>query len=506
MKKFILLMGMLILMVFGLCLGDYDTAISYYARGINTEEALAMFQASQDMPLADLKIGECYFRLGQFDKAIPLLEDYLNNGPFVDDGALSFDDIVRITKHKVAHSYRMLGQLDKAKPWFKDFVINYPNDPLHENALESLTMCMVMGQDKYDKEELLALCDQFIQAYPNSDLMPWVTLRKAEVHEQMGDHENAQFYYDETVYLYPESLAAGEVLQRDVIKYFLNGKFAVVNDYLNTLSLDNGDNLFNYAYMKEVMHRSGYLPDSSIVDYISVYATYVENYPHHGSLGYAASKLYLDAYQKKDWINVIKYGSILLSTFDVGKEPLDLCYKLGEAYENTQQLQEALGMYQLFVLKASKLDARLEDVKAKIAILSPSNIISDTALRRIKGGCIRKKCKIIEGYVFGCSKVGDCDLGECEGQMCGGEYPACAFCHAGCSCKNCQQDCSGVTVSACNHNLSYDCDSANNPCMCGLRYCACITFGSSDHCDIGLSSVDVLCSDGDGSIQGCSWR
>ena len=152
-------------------LGDYDKALSDYAQGINTEEALVVFQAFQDMPLAGLKTGECYYRLGQFAKAIPLLEEYLEGGPFISDGDLTSDDIVKNTRHKVAHAYRMLGQLDIAKPLFESFVNDYPNDNLHENALEALTMCIIMSQTNYDKQELLDLCNQFTQRYPNSDLV-----------------------------------------------------------------------------------------------------------------------------------------------------------------------------------------------------------------------------------------------------------------------------------------------------------------------------------------------
>ena len=310
----------------------------------------------------------------------------------------------------------------------------------------------------------------------------------------------------EKIYLYPNSLAAAEVVKKDMFRYLDKGEYAAVENYLTNLPLDSAEAYYHYAHVRELLHNEGVTSD-----YLQACADSVAAYPDHKRAKYAASLVFDDTCKREDWAKAIESGVIFLETYKEGQEPLELCLRLADIYESTQQLDKALSMLQLFILNANKFDTRLETIKARATLLSPSGKATDYVLKRLVAGTWQDgKCHYDTGVHLGCFAAGTCKTGDCaHGAMCSGQYP-CSDCYEACVCENCEPGCDPPpTGSYMCQFCDEDC-TKNWGCSCIRQRCNCTYFPElgNDYCSTipgGVKSCRDEAYEG-AHTHTCCWR
>ena len=294
------------------------------------------------------------------------------------------------------------------------------------------------------------------------------------MYELLGDAKSAEFYYDEVVYLYPATPVASEVVSQDIHKYLLKGEITSVLASLDELPLVSGDAYYTYGTVKESL--ATILDDvSSKGEAMEAYRELVEFYPNHSKVRYAAFRLSEEARKNEDWVSAAKYGETLLSTYPAGEETAKIVYDLGTAYSNIGDYYKALGMYQIFILKADRYDTRIAKVKSKISliqknyILSQEDIISDEVLKRIIGECGGgNSCAYRKSSFLSCTTNYGAHDPACGSMTClERSYEDC-YCIYECICTNCRADCSNTAINP------PPCIVCPGPCA-GVTGCTCAT-------------------------------
>lgn len=501
MKKIIVLMVLLLFSCF--CSGNYETANDLF-QAKNYNEAIPLLKQfieenPEDVSVqpAILQLAGCYRKTGQHTLAIPLFMQFMEDYP-------TYENIDPVGL-RLAGCYRKTKQYDLAIPLLEKFIEENPDharidentikladcrrlmkkygsatilynkvltkDPEHEGV--DTTLVKLSGCYYYTGQnaKMLETCDKYLSTYSSQNHTPMMTQRKAEALQGLGDEAEAQHYFDEVVYLYPNSKAANEIVQKDIAGYLQSGNYDAVLACLLPLSFEKAESCYLYATTVEDLIRKNILGEDT--EYLSFYRRMVDEFPEHRGSVYAAKRL-LDESINTDINGVIKYGTFLLDK----QESLYLYSLLADAYEKTFQIQKAVGMLQLYILKAHPSHPDLPSIMEKLSIINPTGMVSDMALRRLTGGCLWVYCvPVYEGMNFSCMKndsVYNCNVVCRTGQGCSSE--PCGECNFGCFCRNCDRYCSGPPNS-------------EKPCYDRMKACAQQTHCS---CDVYMCSCEPI--------------
>jgi tetratricopeptide (TPR) repeat protein len=305
---------------------EYKEVIQYGKPLINKKEIREREQVTQ-------LIGQSYFELGQYRKALPLLEKYVSGTPKVTKEAL----------YQLGYTQYKTGKYKEAIKNFKQ--LNGEKNPLGQNALYNMADCLLKTNDKpaarqafqkasqmkfdlelqedalinyaklsyelgFDSEAITAL-----QSIPSTsdynneaqNLMAKVflntrdydkaleTLRKMkktaktvkmkETHQKVAYFRGVQLYnnlkYDQSIKLFDESLAQGVNMETKALAYFWKGE----------------------AFFKKKKF------DTSIDEYskfVTIEKT-VQRLPDNSSLGVAYYGMGYSYIKKNDYPNASKY-------------------------------------------------------------------------------------------------------------------------------------------------------------------------------------------------------
>jgi len=207
----------------------YKNQVGYYISTINynnndKEKALTYLEKklseggqTHEMEMRQLT-GHAYFEKGDYEKAIPHLEAYINRS----------DRVKREDLYELSFSYYQTGQLQKAIEGFKQ--LSGKEDSLSQNAMYLLGDAYLKTGDKSNARNAFLFCS----LNSSNEVQKEISLfNYAKLSYELGYHDVALNEFRKFLDAYPSSTYAGEA--RDL----LVGVFANTSNYREAMDLLN---------------------------------------------------------------------------------------------------------------------------------------------------------------------------------------------------------------------------------------------------------------------------
>ena len=203
---------------------DYKNAITIYKEALKESNKLAVKTEHIDKEfttLANLKIAQCYYELGEKTSDVRHYQSALTH---IKKVVLD----TQVIKHKEELSYLWaenlykIDDLDQAKSKFSWFIANFPNShwvPKAERRIAEMTpppeVKSIPNPDPIPKTILTTASDlkqegkvhdayqlytDLITQYPDSEYVTYAYELRAEIHLDAKDHVNARANYEEAIY------------------------------------------------------------------------------------------------------------------------------------------------------------------------------------------------------------------------------------------------------------------------------------------------------------------
>ena len=127
------------------------------------------------------------------DKAVEIFQAIADDGPFSQYGELA--------QYKLGLAHLALDEYEQAVSAFEQLIEHHPNSVLVDDARFQLAQASLQGTfkpeyDQHPTDQALEQLDEFVSAYPNSELAPEAVERVKVLRERRAQHEFlvAQFY------------------------------------------------------------------------------------------------------------------------------------------------------------------------------------------------------------------------------------------------------------------------------------------------------------------------
>lgn len=205
----------------------YKNQVGYYISTINynnndkekalnyLEQKLSEGGQTHEMEMRQLT-GHAYFERGEYQKAIPHLEAYINRS----------DKVKREDLYELSFSYYQTGQLPKAIEGFKQ--LSGREDSLSQNAMYLLGDAYLKTGDKNNARNAFLFCS----LNSSNEVQKEISLfNYAKLSYELGHHDVALNEFQKFLDAYPASIYAGEA--RDL----LVGVFANTSNYREAMEL-----------------------------------------------------------------------------------------------------------------------------------------------------------------------------------------------------------------------------------------------------------------------------
>ena len=269
-------------------LGDYNQAGGHFNEFIE--------QGSRDDLVNDsyLRLGDSYFALSNYFKAIPAYEEVIEaNGNDVDYAQL-----------QIAFCQGFMGENEKKVASLEEFTRQNLKSPLRDDAFYELGNTFVKMNEA---DKALDAYDKVIQNYGMSSLVPKALLKQGLVHFNRDENEEALKKYREVVSRYPGTEESKEAVSNAKQIYMDLGR---VDEY--------------EAFISKV-------------DFVNVGDDEIEN-----AMYASAEQFYLTNNLDKAVESFNKY----LQRFPGGSNSLTATFYLAEAYRRSGRLPESIPHYQ----------------------------------------------------------------------------------------------------------------------------------------------------------------
>ncbi|GJQ61904.1 MAG: hypothetical protein SCALA702_09570 [Melioribacteraceae bacterium] len=203
-------------------IGDYTSAVTYY------DELLAYYRESPLIPEAQFRIGISYFKLKEYDNAVLELSDPL---------------IISLPQKKqaeaqfiLANSFFRLKDYENASKIYSEILTNYPQNEENNDIWFGLAWVnFQLGE--YDKA--YEIFDKLSNS-KDPEIAAKAFFRAGEAKRYSGDTEFALGIYEEFLQKYPDSELVPTVRFKIGVIYYNKGEISVAERYLIT-SLKDGD-------------------------------------------------------------------------------------------------------------------------------------------------------------------------------------------------------------------------------------------------------------------------
>ncbi|MCP4883429.1 MAG: tetratricopeptide repeat protein [Flavobacteriales bacterium] len=273
----------------------------YSQAGGHFNEYIAI--ASDEKLLIDsyLRLGDCFFALSSYFKAIPAYQKVIDNN----------DLDVDYAQLQIAFCYGYMGETDKKIKTLNDFIEIHLKSTLRDDAFYELGNSYVKVNET---EKAMAAYDEIVKNYSKSSLVSKSLLKQGLVYFN-ADHSNqALEKYKTVVARYPGTDEATEAIANAKQIYVQQGR---VDEYERFVS-----NL----------------------DFVNITDEEIEN-----TMFASAEQFYLTGNLEKAIESLKKY----LERFPNGSNALHLNFFLADSYNRTDQKEKAIPYYQ-FILNKDK--------------------------------------------------------------------------------------------------------------------------------------------------------
>ena len=311
----------------------YYIAQIYYFQG-NKEEALRYGEnALKESDVSyrkdlNLLIGQIYFEKKQFQKALPLLEAYVN----------SSDKVSKEVMYELSYCYYDANQVDKAIEGFKQ--LSNEKDSLGQNSMYLLGDLYLRTNQKVNARNAFQY-----SADNNSNRLQQEISRfnYAKLSYELGYQDVALNSMNKFLDLYPTSVYANEA------KEILINLLANTNSYADALamyqSFDKPTPTMQRIYPKILFGRATELINDQQLNEADDLLTKIINDPNAGAvLPFANFWKGEIAYRLSRYDDAIKYMNAYLQSGGIQGEanPTDAKYVLGYSYLQTENYAKAL--------------------------------------------------------------------------------------------------------------------------------------------------------------------
>jgi len=285
----------------------YHMAYTYFQKkdysqaGGHFNEYIAI--ASDEKLLIDsyLRLGDCFFALSSYFKAIPAYQKVIDNN----------DLDVDYAQLQIAFCYGYMGETDKKIKTLNDFIEVHLKSTLRDDAFYELGNSYV----KVNKtEKAMAAYDEIVNNYSKSSLVSKSLLKQGLVYFNADQSNQALEKYKTVVARYPGTDEATEAIANAKQIYVQQGR---VDEYERFVS-----NL----------------------DFVNITDEEIEN-----TMFASAEQFYLTGNLEKAIESLKKY----LERFPNGSNALHLNFFLADSYNRTDQKEKAIPYYQ-FILGKDK--------------------------------------------------------------------------------------------------------------------------------------------------------
>jgi len=276
-------------------LKDYNQAGGYFNEFIEI--------ASDEKLLNDsyLRLGDCFFALSSYFKAIPAYSKVIENN----------DLDVDYAQLQIAFCYGYMGETDKKIDALNDFIEVHLKSTLRDDAFYELGNSYV----KLNKtDQAMTAYDEVVSNYSMSSLVSKSLLKQGLVYFNADQSDQALDKYKTVVAKYPGTDEATEAIANAKQIYVQQGRVDEYERFINNL------------------------------DFVNITDEEIEN-----TMFASAEQFYLTGNLEKAIESLKKY----LERFPNGSNALHLNFFLADSYNRTDQKQKAIPYYQ-FILNKDK--------------------------------------------------------------------------------------------------------------------------------------------------------
>ncbi len=279
-------------------LKDYNKAGGYF------NEFLDIKPVNNDLVIdSHMRLGDCYFALSNYYKAIPPYQKVIDSNEIDVDYA----------QLQIALCYGFMGEIDKKITALQNFIETNLKSTLRDDAFYELGNSYVR---KNESDNALRSYDQVITNYRMSSFVPKSMLKQGLVYYNSDQNEKALNKYKAVVNNYPGTDEAKEAIANAKQIYIDLGRVDEYEAFINN------------------------------VDFVSITDEELDN-----TMFASAEQFYLTNQYKKSIEAFQKY----IERFPNGANALTSNFYLAEAYDNNEQTQKAIPYYN-FVLDREKND------------------------------------------------------------------------------------------------------------------------------------------------------
>lgn len=160
---------------------DYQKALLFY------QQALAVGPLPAERAEIELRVGECYQQLGQYDQAIAQYEAFIKANP---KSELDIE-----ARYRLGWCQLQAGRLAQARRVWEDFLDKYVGHASPRIAEASYQLSLTYGiPNPPTREDLslgIAALESFVEKFPAHKLASEALLRIAQTYSSAGRHEDA---------------------------------------------------------------------------------------------------------------------------------------------------------------------------------------------------------------------------------------------------------------------------------------------------------------------------
>jgi TolA-binding protein len=515
---------------------DFDGAKAEF------DKFVVNFPANPEFPEALYWIAERFERFGRFDEANLIYKQIYQNysgSPWAEKSRIGVSraDVMNLvvsekydlakealeklvadfsgyqrlpgTLYWIAERYERQGKFEEANRLYRRIMANYPDNSYADKSrfdIRETDIRILLEANEINEAEVLT--DKFIADFKQAPYLPqalWFIAEKyygiASRNEEQGNNEKAKEYYKKSVAVWekittqlpPSATYTPQTCYSIAYICFENtGEYEKALDYCERVIVNwpeykyACDLQFLSGNYYERMVQAGLIPESEANPIIEdAYEALIEKYPNCDKAKQALVKLAEINFAKSQWAKAANYYELLLTKFPENLRPASILYSLGQSYDNIGDVNEAVRVYNEFLLKANTADPRIENVKQRLEQLTGSSkaksILSDIMLSSIYGG---SHCTIpFAGQCKSGDESGVCELPSCNwvgwcicnvpGNACSSDEPHIGNCHT--ETRNCPNS-SMCDAPKCSINTEGKCvqsGSVGRSCNLG-SYTECI--------------------------------
>jgi TolA-binding protein len=311
-------------------------------------------------------LGWSYFEMGDYQNALPPFRNFLNNYKAPEIALYPYDTDAKL---RMGDSYYALGEYDKAIQTYKKSVHDKPGG---DYAVFQIGNCYFRQGQIY---QAVRTFRQFMQEYPQSGLKEQAQYNIAYIYLNSGNYQQAVTEFKKAVQKFPNSRWAARSQFNIGDAYYNAGQYKkaikayqkVMNDYPRSHYLIQAANGIRYA--KQVLKSGKKAAAAKIkepVDTSSVIQNFVKNNPHNKR---AADRLRFNQaeglVQSGDYLQAItKLRTYTQKSQNPNLLP-DAYFLLATAYKKTNRTYDAANTYKTIVQKYENSD---ESSKALAAL------------------------------------------------------------------------------------------------------------------------------------------